>query len=421
MSKLDAMFGDIGQSKEAVARGIIEDRERAQKEAEKNRQGIFGGKKLSSFEDIDLDAMEADIDAQIEAALKAQDATARADAEADDLQALLDSITVSEEPGSDAPETESTDKLEPADLHEAPAVTEAAPQSASDERSIELDTSENSPAPEKEAPQEPTDQETLAEQNEGSALDMLADAQETETSIPPETIPEIALDIAPILETPELDLQSTLKDEAPDVPTASETDLVQEIPLESVLNKTDLAGDKPLDMQTKNVFDEPAEQKQAAEENPFTDDSQIVPVEFLGVAERHEQPAIFYFDTAFNNKKAAGCFVHHESSEKASVVAGSFDAEDEEDAYFIGAIAVLAYIERHGYKSVVIAAPEKTLRLLRRNALILRDGYSENRVSYIDMIKNVGAKAYIQFATKESTNACQQLAHLMAQAQVGLI
>lgn len=82
---LNDMFAHIGDRKEQVAKGILDEREQARASAKEKRllrmkrdQGLLVG-------DMDLEAMEKEIDAQLEAVLREQDAAAQTDAASEDI------------------------------------------------------------------------------------------------------------------------------------------------------------------------------------------------------------------------------------------------------------------------------------------------------------------------------------------------
>ena len=61
--EIDSMFDDIGKAKENMAKGIVEQQKKEAEEARKHRP--FGGGEELYGDDVDLDAMEREVDEEL--------------------------------------------------------------------------------------------------------------------------------------------------------------------------------------------------------------------------------------------------------------------------------------------------------------------------------------------------------------------
>ena len=378
---ITAMFDDIGRAKENLARGIVEEQKRKAEEAKRHRP--FGGGPVYD-DDVDLDAMEREIDAQLEAARRGMPAW---DEDVPDLGLEID---LSPKPRRMEPPAQTI----PEQKKEIMTPKHPEPEEIPD-LIVNLDT----PPMQKEIPDlvvdldAPPTQEKNSEQPLVQLTDTVFDVQDAKTPVEQiqketvEELPEIdcALDL-----TPEIDLVLDL-----DTPVSKKG-----IPEEPVI---EIPSEPAVKIQPENPHKEETFQQEPREEpkqesisEPITEKKPEEPVlEVIAVGESEMAGCLDVYLYLFASRPNRFSYAFETATNygEKRFCAESIGCDSWKDAAFIAANALLKELNETEAKSIVIHTKPEIADLLCRNASYgIVDGYSEPCEGFVADVRALAAK-----------------------------
>ena len=404
-SDIDSMFDDIGRAKENMAKGIVEQQRKEAEEARRHRP--FGGGGEIFDDDVDLDAMEREVEEELRLARqgvpvqqepeaanepepeKAEDAeTPEPKAEetpAEDAkpkeEVLVESdfvLNISKEPGS---------KEEP----ETPEVKNCEDDYVDDDEDVPLIPDINLPitlpAPAVILPSEVvnTPHNAAEDETEVPASAFVLDLSERYTSHAqgelsgkqepaPDPVPEVSeAEKEPEQETPVVE----------DQPAESTTEPVKEpVVAETPAEETPAEG-----ISVKELVETPAEEfvKPSAEESEKETKSPIEKILPPDIAKcgLHIKKTESGFEYMFSVETSNG---------KKFAQAESLDVVDREEALFMAAVAFLDRVASLKDQTIVLTTEKDNAYVLRRNAAFGIVGkYSDACTDYIKKVRAIAS------------------------------
>lgn len=341
--EIDSMFDNIGKAKEDMAKGIVEQQKKEAEEARKRRP--FGGGEELFDDDVDLDAMEREVDEElrmIRQGVPIQPAKSTAGEKVAE-ESLVESDFVLEIK-SEKPEKKS--------------LTDDLPKPMIDT------TSPNSP---------------LSEENRFNDASLIAQA------VTP--APNVALPDPSVKSTPsENAAVATAEKDIPELGYVLDMSQGEEVPVAN----DEIAADEDVNPPVEAVSeaDIPTD-----EEGVQTEDEKVTHVpEVADVL----QPDIAKAKISVSKEDKAGfryMFSIETSKGTKSVCAETLRATDWEEAVFMAANKFIDAVASLEDQTIVLATTKSIADLLRRNATYgIVDSYSEACASYIEKVRALAAK-----------------------------
>lgn len=356
--EIDSMFDDIGKAKENMAKGIVEQQKKEAEEARKHRP--FGGGEELYGDDVDLDAMEREVDEELR--IIRQGVPIQPAESTDEAKAAEESLVESDfvlEIKSEEPEKKS--------------LTDDLPEPMIDT------TSPNSP---------------LAEENRFNDASLIAQAV---TAAPSVALPDPAVKSAPV----ENAVAKAVAEDILESEYVLDMSQGEEVPVANDEKAAEEDVNPPAESVTE--ADIPVSEEEVQTENK--EGEVVLPSpEVADVL----QPDIVKARLSVSAEDKAGfhyIFSVETSKGAKSVCAETLKATDWEEAVFMSANKLIDAVTSLEDQTVVLATSESIADLLRRNAAYgIVDTYSEACASYIEKVRALAAKKSLRVNASNETD-----------------
>lgn len=408
-SAMDSMFNDIGKAKENMARGIMEQQQKEAEEA--RRHSPFGGNKLLYDDDVDLDAMEKQIEEELRLARLGVPVGAVQPAEEE-------APSVEEEKPAEEQLVESGYVLDMTESETEPELVEPEPEEL-DLPEVSFDLSEPKPEPEPipapvpmAAPlvMVPAKHETIAEEVTTEAEES-AVQEETPETVDAAQVVEADKEEEPIESDFVLDLTGKAEAEVvelviEDIPEVTSAETTAEEPVEESVEQP--AEPAEPEIVNKAPVAETESEEPIAEEAAAETVSEVIEE---AVPEKLEVDEVLQPDIAkaklFVGKEDSGKYQYMvtvtTSKGNRTMIAETVDADNLEEAAFIAAGKFLDRAEKLNDQTIILYAPESIADMLRRNAAYgIVDGYSDACVAYVEKVRALAGKKSLRVVAGET-------------------